>query len=812
MMSSQTLSSQSSSSQDLTEQDCYHCGEPVTPALELTVEIDQQTRLMCCHGCQAVAQSIVDNGLVSYYRLRSEKGTQASELVPEQLSELYSYDIKELQQEFVDVHSDHNEITLTVENVSCAACAWLIERQLAQLPGLLQSNVNTTTSRLSVSWDDQQLKLSTILFEVAKVGYKAYPFQVDSAELHEVATANAYLRKMVIAGLATMQVMMFAMAVYFDVLGSLSTGFTDYFRWISLIIVTPVVCYCALPFYRNALSALTARRLNMDVPVSLAILLAFGASVIATIEKSGEVYFESVSMFAFFLLLGRFIEQRAKKKASQTSSNLFKLIPSTALQLIDGQTQTVPARLLQPGDIILAKPGQVIAADGIIISGTSQTSEAILTGESMPVAKTVGDTVFASSENIESPLTIEVSCGASERLISQIIKLQEQAAQTKPKLASLADSLAQYVVMAILVLAGLTYIGWSLAGSDQAFWIALAVLVATCPCALSLATPSAYTCASAAISRQAILLRSGDAFDALTQVNHVCFDKTGTLTTGEFTINAVDSALDKQHVLALCAALEANSQHPIATAFSEHFDSSYLASQCSAKSGGGITGTINGQTYLLGSAQYAGVKPIEQSADHCVVIYLSCDGQLVASVRLSDQIRPQSNALIEYLTARGITTTLLTGDNSMHGDYVANALKLDHLVKGQTPEQKLAYLSEQQKNGAIVAMFGDGVNDAPVLAGAHLSFAMGTGADIAKSSADIVLLHDDLAKVAIAIGLAHRVKRIIKQNFGWAIGYNLIAVPFAIVGLLPPYLAALGMSLSSVIVVTNSLRLLKGLK
>jgi len=791
---------------------CYHCGEPITPDLELTVEIDQQLRVMCCLGCQAVAQSIVDNGLVSYYRLRSEKGAQASGLVPEQLNELYSYDIKEIQQEFVDVTDQLSEVTLTVENVSCAACAWLIERQLASLPGLIKSNVNTTTSRLTLSWNNQQLKLSTILFEVAKVGYKAYPFQADSAEQHEVATANAYLRKMVIAGLATMQVMMFAMAVYFDVLGSLSIGFTDYFRWISLLIVLPVVVYCALPFYKNAISALIARRLNMDVPVSLAILLAFGASVVATVQETGEVYFESVSMFAFFLLVGRFIEQRAKKKAAQISSNLFKLIPTTALQLIDGQSHTVPARLLKPGDVILVKPGEIIAADGIIINGASQTSEAILTGESMPVNKSIGDTVFASCENIESPLTVEVNCPANERLISQIIKLQEQAAQTKPKLASLADTLAQYVVVAILILATVTYLGWTLAGSDQAFWIALAVLVATCPCALSLATPSAYTCASAAISRQGILLRSGDAFDTLSNISHVCFDKTGTLTTGKFWVSTVESTLAQSEVLALCAALEASSAHPIACAFTPYLDQNCQANDCHATSGGGIAGIINGQSYKLGSADYTEIDLAAPSSEPKVVIYLTCNGQLVATISLIDQIRDDSKVLIDYLSSRGITTTLLTGDNSCHADFVARELNIDHLVKGQKPQKKLQYLNQQQQAGHIVAMFGDGVNDAPVLAGAHVSFAMGTGSDIAKSSADIVLLHDDLAKVATGIDLAQRVRTIIKQNFCWAIGYNLTAVPFAIAGLLPPYLAALGMSLSSVIVVTNSLLLLKGLK
>ncbi|NRA84865.1 MAG: cadmium-translocating P-type ATPase [Gammaproteobacteria bacterium] len=789
---------------------CYHCGECIEPNLDLTVVIENNDQAMCCYGCQAVAQSIVDNGLVSYYRLRSTKGVQASQLIPEEMGELLAYDIEEIQQEFVERCNDDNEVTLTVENVSCAACAWLIERKLANLAGLKTSNVNTTTSRLYIVWDPKKLKLSAILLEIAKVGYKAYPFQPDIAEQHEVSVANAYLRKLVIAGLATMQVMMFAMAFYFDVLNTLSAGLANYFRWISLIIVLPVVFYSALPFYSNALSALAARKLNMDVPVSLAILLAFGASAMATVTQSGEVYFESVSMFAFFLLLGRYIEQRAKKKAAQTSSNLFKLVPLTAQQMVNGSIKTVAARLLQPGDHIVIKPGQIIAADGVVISGQSSNMEALLTGESVPVKKVIGDSVYASCENIESPLTIEVSCQPNQRLISKIIKLQEQASSTKPKLASLADSLSQYVVMVILLLASLSYIGWSLAGNPDAFWISLAVLVATCPCALSLATPSAFTCAAAAMSNQGLLLKSGQTFDTLTNVTHVCFDKTGTLTSGKFVVSQIESKLDDETVMSLCAALESSSEHPIANAFIDYHNPQYVLTNAQAYTGGGISGTINGTNYTLGNAQLSKIVDPNNKFEDQVVIYLTQDQQLVATIALFDQIRAQSHVLIDYLTSKNITTTLLTGDSSSHGDYVASTLGMTNLVNGQLPQQKLAYLKTLQQNGEIVAMFGDGVNDAPVLAQAHLSFAMGTGSDIAKSGADVVILHDDLAKVTQGVELAFRVKQIIKQNFVWAIGYNLAAVPFALVGLLPPYLAAAGMSLSSVIVVSNSLRLLKG--
>jgi len=794
---------------------CYHCGEPVPSNVDLVVEVFAKQQSMCCIGCQGVSQAIVDNGLSSYYKHRSEPGSQGVAIVPSELQEILAYDLNEIEQDFVFIQDNHKEVLLTVENVSCAACAWLIEGKLITLAGLVKCNVNTTTARIAVVWDHtSELKLSDILRAIALVGYKAYPFAPDKAEQQQIATAKAHLRKLIVAGLCTMQVMMFALASYFDHLDTLSDGLSLYFRWISLVIVLPVVVYCAQPFYQNAWSGLVAKRVNMDIPVSIAIALSFGASVYATVINQGEVYFESVSMFAFFLLLGRYFEQGAQKKAAMVSSNLLKLIPTTANRLSDDDAiESVPAKTLVIGDRVLVKPGQTIPADGIILSGQSHANEAILTGEQIPVRKDQGSWVYASSINIDSPITVRVGVKRGEQLIAKIIRLQEQASHDKPQLANLAERLSQYVVIGILLLASLTYIGWSLAGNPNALWVAIAVLVATCPCALSLATPSAYTCAIAAMSQHGLLLRSGKALDSLTKVTHICFDKTGTLTTGNFEISQTVSDLPHHTALALAAALESQSQHPIARAFKPFYDQAMTLSDVVATSGAGICGRINGQMYRLGNANYVQVAPCDDLDEQRVEVILADDsGNLVAKFYLADQLRASSKALIDYLATRQITTTLLTGDASNHATAIGRSLAVNHTIKGQSPAQKLQYLSTLQESGAIVAMFGDGVNDAPVLAGAHLSFAMGTGSDIAKSSAEVILLQDDLSKVRHAIELSHRVSRIIKQNLAWALGYNLLAVPFAVVGLLPPYLAALGMSLSSLIVLLNSLRLLKGAK
>jgi len=800
---------------------CYHCGEPIPQDFTHHVTIENIDRDMCCYGCSAVAQAIVDNNLTGYYRHRTEKGVKATELVPQELLNLQSYDLTEIEQEFTQTNGSLKEVILTVENVTCAACAWLIERKLTTLPGIIQSSVNTSSARLTLKWQSEQLKLSEILLALAEIGYKAYPFKADIAEKNEVAATKSYLRRLVVAGLATMQVMMFAMATYFDVMGTLSDNLNEYFRYISLLISLPVVFYASSPFYKNALSALFAKRLNMDVPVSLAILLAFSASAYATITQQGDIYFESVCMFAFFLLLGRYLEQITKRKAAQNSSNLLKLIPSTATLINQiGKEQTykqVPAKTLKRDQYVLIKPGEIIPADGVITKGTSQCNEAILTGEQLPINKTLGDWVYASTINHDQVIEVQVKQERSEQLISKIIALQEQATLDKPKLATLADKLSQYVVFSILFLSGLTYLGWWLAGNNHALWSALAVLVATCPCALSLATPSAYTAATSQLQQLGLLVKQGNSLDVLTQLTHICFDKTGTLTTGSFVIKTCNSIMDQQPTLAIIAAIESQSTHPIASAFKPYFDNEFTVNNVENFQGGGLSAIVNNQQYYLGSYEFINNKAsISSSIDICntndVVIYLATPNELIATLSLNDDIRPASKQLINQLHSVGIRTTLLTGDNSKNANYVAQQLNINHVEQGQSPQDKLSYLKSLQNNNAVVAMFGDGVNDAPVLSQAHLSFAMNNGADIAKSSADIVLLHDDLSKVVSAITLAKKTKRIITQNFCWALGYNLTAVPFAIMGLLPPYLAAIGMSLSSIIVVSNSLRLLKDIK
>lgn len=770
---------------------------------------------MCCPGCQAVAETILECGLASYYEHRTAPGTKG-ELVPAELAALTHYDLAEVQQDFVtdSATGSHKvrEIQLTVEGLTCAACAWLIERHLGNLTGLHYINVNTTTHRARIKWDPDRLSLSDILKGFAKIGYRAYPFQTHQQEALYAKEVRSYMFRLALAGLGSMQVMMCAVALYMDLFISVEEEFMVYFKWISLLLSTPIMIYSAQPFYVGAWRSLKQGHLSMDVSVSLALIGAFVASMWATVFNTGEVYYDSITMFVFFLLLGRFLELRARRKASESSSNLARLVPIMATRLDEDGEHEVAAKTLQVGDRVRVLAGATLPADGIILLGQASLNESMLTGEQLPLLKQAGDAVYAGTINTDAPLEIRVSHRIEESRLAQIMRLQDHALDDKPAIAQMADVLSRHFILVLLFIAAGVWTFWHFHQPEQAFWVTLAVLVATCPCALSLATPTALTSATARLTRAGILLRRGHVLDVLTRATRIVMDKTGTLTTGNISLTRTEALgnFDEARCLAIARALEAYSEHPIARAFrSNAADDAVLlaASKVTPVIGHGIEGVIEGRHYRLGSARWLGISDAHEEQADGLVIYLADEDRALARFLLTDTLRPDAKALIQAFKAAGLKTTILTGDSSAQADEVARELGVDELVKGVTPDGKLAYLKEHEARGDISIMVGDGINDAPVLAGAHASFAMAGGTDLAKNSADAILLADDLSRLLDARALALRTRKVIKENFAWSIGYNLLVLPLAASGWLPPYVAAAGMSLSSLIVVTNSMRL-----
>ncbi len=782
---------------------CYHCGEDVPVNTNFKVEILGEIRQMCCPGCETVAQTIVDSGLVSYYQYRTAPAEKA-DLVPEQLQALIHYDNQEVQNEFVRNSDELSEVTLSLDGISCAACAWLIEKQLSHTDGVVRIRVNTTTNRALLSWNNTKTKLSELLSVIHQLGYKAAPFEADQQEADYHRAMKQYLYRLGIAGLATMQVMMLAVALYLEVFGDLDAEFKNYFRWVSLIFATPVMLYSALPFYVNAWRSLRSRTLGMDVPVSIAMIFAYIASVVATVTEQGEVFFESISMFAFFLLVGRFLEMRARRKAAAASGNLLKLIPAMATTI---EGEQVPVKTLSVGDKVRVLPGEHVPADGIIVDGRVHIDESMLTGESVPVVKQMGDKAFAGTLNGEEAFILEVSSSKADSMISNIVRLQDEAQLSKPKIAEIADVVARYFVAAILLIAAATWFYWQQNQPEDAFWIMLAVLVATCPCALSLATPTALTCATSRMGNYGILLRKSHVFETLCKVNHLIVDKTGTLTHGDIVISDVSlqGNFDRQQVLALAAALEAHANHPLARAFRPYLDNQIYVEQIENIIGSGIVGRYQGKQLKIGSAGF--VLPT-QSPTMANAIYLSLDDKLIATFTYQDPIRKEAKAFIKQFQQAGVRVTLLTGDSVENAQLVAKQIGIEDVVAQAKPQDKLNYLNSGESND-VTMMIGDGINDAPTLAGAHLSVAMGGGTDVAKASADMVLLGDNLDRILKARELALKTRRIIAENLAWSLGYNLFILPLAVAGLVAPYFAVVGMSASSIIVVSNSLRLLK---
>ncbi|WP_261881535.1 heavy metal translocating P-type ATPase [Vibrio pelagius] len=782
---------------------CYHCGEDVPAETDFKVEILGSIRPMCCPGCETVAQTIVDSGLVSYYQYRTAPAEKA-DLVPEQLLALSHYDNEDVQLEFVRNSENTSEVTLSLEGVSCAACAWLIEKQVSSQDGVYGIRVNTTTNRALLSWDNTKTKLSELLSAIHTLGYKAAPFEADKQEAAYHRSMKNYLYRLGVAGLATMQVMMLAVALYLEVFGNLEPEFKHYFRWVSLIFATPVLLYSALPFYINAWRSIKGRTLGMDVPVSIALLFAYVASLVATVTEQGEVFFESISMFTFFLLLGRFLEMRARRKAAAASGNLLKLVPAMATTL-DGEQ--IPVKTLKVGDKIRVLPGEHIPADGIVLSGRVHIDESMLTGESIHVVKNQGDSVFAGTLNGDESFELEVKSSKADSVISNIVRLQDEAQLSKPRIAEIADIVARYFVAVILVISFGTWLYWHQTRPEDAFWIMLSVLVATCPCALSLATPTAITCSTSRMGNFGILLRKGHVFETLCKVNHLIIDKTGTLTEGDIRISQTEThaELDKDTCLQIAASLEQHANHPIAKAFKAFESDDVKVESVNNVIGSGITGEWNGHKVAIGSSEFIlGQAQNAQSNG----IYLSLDEKHIATFVYEDPIRKESIEFIQKFKEAGIKTTLLTGDSLVNAKPVAEEIGITDIVANAKPEDKLAYLNSRDDKD-ITMMVGDGINDAPILAGAHLSVAMGGGTDVAKASADMVLLGDKLDRLLQSRKLALKTRKIIRENLAWSLGYNLLILPLAVAGLVAPYIAVVGMSASSIIVVSNSLRLLK---
>ncbi|UVJ42516.1 heavy metal translocating P-type ATPase [Pseudomonas sp. LS1212] len=797
---------------------CFHCALPVPNGSRFTATVLGQPREFCCPGCQAVAEAIVAGNLESYYQHRSEASANPQALPVQLVDELALYDRADVQQPFVRHAGELAETTLLIEGISCAACGWLIEKHLRSLPAVAEARLNLSNHRLHVQWADSQLPLSQVLTELRQIGYAAHPYQADRAAEQLASENRTALRQLGVAGLLWFQAMMATMATWPEFNIDLSPEMHTILRWVALFLTTPIVFYSCAPFFRGAARDLRTRHLTMDVSVSLAIGGAYIAGIWTAITGTGELYFDAVGMFALFLLAGRYLERRARERTAAATAQLVNLLPASCLRLdAQGHSERILLRELQLGDRVLVHPGSVLPADGRILTGQSSIDESLLTGEYLPQPRSPGDAVTAGTLNVEGALTVEVQALGQDTRLSAIVRLLERAQAEKPRLAEIADRAAQWFLLISLIAAAAIGLLWWQLDPSRAFWIVLAMLVATCPCALSLATPTALTAATGTLHKLGLLLTRGHVLEGLNQIDTVIFDKTGTLTEGRLALRAIRplTALDAERCLMLAAALENRSEHPIARAFGR---ASEAAEDVLSTPGLGLEGLVGGQRLRIGQPAFVCALsgcPVPPMPDEAGQWLLLGDTQgALAWFVLDDRLRSDAPALLAACKARGWKTLLLSGDSSPMVASVAAELGFDEARGGLRPDDKLQVLQSLHQQGRKVLMLGDGVNDVPVLAAADISIAMGSATDLAKTSADAVLLSNRLDALVHAITLARRTRRVIIENLLWAGLYNGLMLPFAALGWITPVWAAVGMSISSLTVVVNALRLtrMKGLQ
>lgn len=808
---------------------CFHCEDTMLEVEAVVAEVAGERRVFCCQGCHAAAELIHGLGLDAYYAQRDAPVIGARAATRTDPRALERFDDPVVQKRFVS-WDDEGLCTasLTIGGMRCAACSWLIEERLARFDGIAVAHAGLADGRARVTWDPAKCELSEILGAVARLGYRALPFEPDREEALLRAERRAALRRLGVSGLASMQVMMFSLALYLGAFGDLEAEHRQLLHWASALVATPVLAYAGWPFLSAAFRDLRFRRVGPDVPITLALLVAYGASLYAMARGEGDVYFDSVCMFIFFISLGRFVERDLRSRAELRVRQLVGRVPRVARRLRGEGDEDVPVDDLASGDLVEVEAGAWVPADGVAISSRSAVSEALLTGEPTPIEKTPGDAVLAGSEVLEGTLRLRVERTGAASTVQQIAGLLDRAHLEKPPIAVMASRVARRFVTAVLLIAAAVALAWSFVDPSQVVPVVVSVLIATCPCALSLATPSALAAATHGLAERGFLITRGHVLEGLTRIRRVLLDKTGTLTAETPTLAAVRVVRDgvcERDALRWARALEQGSNHPIARALrsrvgghgAEATDSSsplqVLPSRHQVEVGAGVTGEVEGRNLRIGRADWAGASRTrlpgaEPGAAPTTSVVLCDERGALAWFDLETTVRAGAPTMVRTLSALGLQPAIVSGDPSSEAvETIAHALGIEDATAEASPEQKLARIDAMEGEGQPVLAVGDGLNDAPLLARASVSIAMGSGSDLARLRADAVLLDDRLESIPLAIAWARRTQRVIRQNFAWALLYNASVLPLAAAGVLAPWQAALGMSLSSLIVVGNSLRL-----
>ena len=709
-----------------------------------------------------------------------------------------------------DAGAGTSRMMLAVEGVACAGCIRKIESGLTKLPGVIDARLNFTQRRLAVDWRDDQIDAARIIELIEDFGYHAHPFAPERVDADDSAEAKRLLRCLAVAGFATMNVMLLSISVWAGNVTDMTQETRDLFHWLSALIALPAAAYAGQPFFQSALRAIRTRDLNMDVPISVGVTLALGLSLFETAMHATHAYFNSAIMLLFFLLCGRYLDLAMRRKTRVLAGNLASFKAEFAHRLEpSGELNQVPVAALLPGERLLVRPGERVPADGTVIGGFSEIDESLVTGETLHRAAGAGATIYAGSINISGALTMRITAAGAGTLVEEVEQLLEKAIAAKSQTVRLADRAARLYAPVVHATAALTAIGWLVAGASlhDSIVIAIAVLIITCPCAIALAIPAVQVVAAGSLFRSGVILNGGDAIERLAGVDTVVFDKTGTLTLPD---PRVDEAADVDpDVLERAARLALSSRHPLASALARAARARNPYPGAVEEPGQGVRALIDGEEARLGSAKFCGVAEEEQPAavrDGAASFIIFAHAGKTVTIPIRQALRPDAVAVTRELMARGLHLIVLSGDRSAAVAPVAKELGITDWLAGRTPTEKIAVIELLKSQGRRVLMVGDGINDAPALAAAHVSLSPITAAHLTQAHADALFLGERLAPVLRAVVVARRAHSLMQQNLALAAIYNALAVPLAIAGLVTPLIAAVAMSGSSLLVTLNALR------
>ncbi|MEO1939085.1 heavy metal translocating P-type ATPase [Candidatus Thioglobus sp.] len=794
---------------------CYHCSLPVTNSNKVQITIKDSVQDFCCAGCASVCQTIHEAGLGAFY------SQQTASLLPAVDLEypLEFYDSSVFQRPFLEASdSGTKTMNLISDTIHCAACVWLIERAVSSLEGVVWVRANLTDKRIRVRWVDDQIDLSSIMKKLADLGYAAMPYEQNIAESKQQLKNKKMLYRIGFSAFTMMNLLWISVAMY---TGASGGEYHQYFQWLGFALATPTLFYAGYPFLKNAYIGVKNRFMNMDVPISIGALSTYFYSVYVLFGFStkGEVYFDTVVNFIFVILIGRYLEASSKKSALSASSSLQQLQPKIALVKSGNTEQLKPIGAIAVGDVVVLKPGERIAVDGMVLSGGTEVDESLLSGEALPVNKNKGDEVFAGTLNTHGSIEIEVTKLSRQTALSQIVDLVESTKMNKSKIVCTIDKIIPYFVWTTLLLATITFIYWYPQGFDLALLSATSVLIITCPCAFGLATPMSIAVASGVAAKMKILIKNGDALEVLSKIKHVVFDKTGTLTLGKFRVTGLESKINRTKFLNIMVSIEKHSEHPLAKAIVDYagIDNNLSVQEFKTTPGEGVFAKIDSKSYRIGNLNYLvkhsvhkdntlfdKANALEKQGQTC--IWCADEDEILGFVSLSDEVKSDAKAVINELHQMGKTVTMLSGDSQQVAQAVAKHLGIKHVKAQVLPSDKANHIKTLQADG-LVLMVGDGINDAPALVQSDSSIAIGSGSDVSVDSADVVVLKNTLAPVIEAITLSKNTQNTIKQNIAFALFYNALMVPLAMMAKVTPLFAAIVMPISSLIVIGNAARL-----